>query len=98
VHGVALVCQVAVFSMYLLIAAGKGNFKFGSRFFFITVRTRVAAAVCGARRCCGTCLASRSLSCAAGRTLAACVQIHPMEAGKTLVNSFLFNLACVRPQ
>lgn len=55
--------SIAVFAMYLLIAAVKGNFKFGTRFFLI--------------------------------------KVHPMEPHKTLMNSFVFNLAlallCVLP-
>lgn len=55
--------SVGLFSMYLLFAAAKGNFKFGTRFFLI--------------------------------------EVHPMEMGKTLMNSFLFNigliLLCVLP-
>jgi hypothetical protein len=35
-------------------------------------------------------------ACVCAACLLACVcQIHPMELGKTLMNSFLFNLACV---
>jgi LMBR1 domain-containing protein 1 len=55
--------SVAVFGLYLLLAAAKGNFKFGTRFFLI--------------------------------------KVHPMEYRKTLMNSFVFNIAlillCVLP-
>lgn len=54
---------VAIFGLYLLLAAAAGNFKFGTRFFLI--------------------------------------KVHPMEVGKTLMNSFMFNIAlillCVLP-
>lgn len=55
--------SIAVFGLYLLLAAAKGNFKFGTRFFLI--------------------------------------KVHPMEPRKTLMNSFVFNVAlillCVLP-
>lgn len=49
--------SVAIFGLYLLLAAAKGNTKFGTRFFLI--------------------------------------KVHPMEAHKTYLNAFLFNVALV---
>lgn len=49
--------SIAMFAMYLLLAAAKGNTKFGTRFFLI--------------------------------------KVHPLEPGKTLMNSFVFNVALV---
>ena len=34
--------QVGIFGLYMLLAAGKGNFKFGARFMLIEVRCRGA--------------------------------------------------------
>ena len=49
--------SIAIFGLYLLLAAAKGNVKFGTRFLLI--------------------------------------KVHPMEPGKTLMNSFMFNTGLV---
>ena len=40
--------SVALFTMYLLLAATQGNFKFGSRFFLISVRASLPRCPCWA--------------------------------------------------
>ena len=71
---------VAIFGLYLLLAAAKGNFKFGTRFFLIKV-----LCLCGF---CVYCFVLQMRLCPS-------TQVHPMEPGKTLMNSFMFNVSLV---